>query len=206
MIDDPYDRETNPLLVVISGASAVGKDAVIRRMEELGHPFCFVVTATTRPRREGEIDGIDYHFLTEYEFTRMIEQDEFLEHALVYGHHKGIPKAHVRDALAGGQDVVMRVDVQGAATVRRLVPQAVLIFLTTSSEEELIGRLKRRGTESSEELHLRIKMIREEMERREEFDYIVVNADGLLDDAVEQTACIIFTEKCRVHQRPKVKL
>jgi len=206
VIDDPYDREINPLLVVISGASAVGKDAVIRRMEELGHPFSFVVTATTRPRREGEIDGIDYHFLTEYEFLRMIEQDEFLEHALVYGHYKGIPKAHVRDALTGGQDVVMRVDVQGAATVRRLVPQAVLIFLTTSSEEELVGRLKRRGTESSGELHLRMKMIREEMERRGEFDYIVLNADGLLDDAVEQITCIIRAEKCRVHQRSKVEL
>jgi len=204
--EDPYERKVNPLLVVISGASAVGKDAVIRRMDELGHPFCFVVTATTRQRREGEIDGRDYLFLTEYEFLRMIKQNEFLEHALVYGHYKGIPKLHVRNALAGGQDVIMRVDVQGAATIRHLVPQAVLIFLTTSSEEELIGRLKTRGTESMEELSLRMKMIREEMKRRKEFDYIVVNADGMLDDTVEQIVCIIRAEKCRVQQRPKVEL
>ena len=206
MTEDPYERKVNPLLVVISGASAVGKDTVIRRMEELGHPFCFVVTATTRHRREGEIDGRDYLFLTEYEFLRMIKQNEFLEHALVYGQYKGIPKVHVRDALAGGQDVIMRVDVQGAATIRHLVPQAVLIFLITSSEEELIGRLKRRGTESMEDLSLRMKTIREEMKRREEFDYIVVNADGMLDDAVEQIVCIIRAEKCRVQQRPKVEL
>ena len=136
----------------------------------------------------------------------MIEKGEFLEHALVYGYHKGIPKLHITEALSEGQDVVMRVDVQGAATIRRLVPQSVLIFLTTASEEELIGRLKTRGTESLEEMGVRIKMIREEMERIQEYDYIVVNADGKLDDAVEEIACIIRAEKCRVNQRPKVEL
>jgi len=194
---DPYKREVNPLLVVISGPSAVGKDRVIKRMQELGYPFSFLVTSTTRPRREGEIDGVDYHFLSEEQFTGMVEQGEFLEHAVVYGQHKGVAKMHARQALAGGQDVIMRVDVQGAATVRRIVPQAVLV---------IIGRLKKRGTESAEELALRVSMVREEMKRLDEFDYVVVNANGKLDEAVRQIACIIRAEKCRVHQRPKVEL
>lgn len=175
-------------------------------MQELGHPLRFLVTATTRPKRAGETDGVDYYFLSEHEFQRMINEGEFLEYALVYGQYKGVPKAHARDALAAGQDVVMRVDVQGAATVRRLVPQAVLVFLLTSSEEELVERLRRRGTESSEELDLRINMLREEVARSNEFDYIVVNPDGKLDEAVEQIASIVQAEKCRVRQRPKVVL
>ncbi len=201
-----YERDVSPLLVVISGPSAVGKDSVIRRLEGLGHPFRFLVTATTRARRENETDGVDYHFLSEDEFLRMIERGEFLEHAQVYGHHKGVLKAEARKALAGGEDVIMRVDVQGAATVHRLVPQAVLVFLMPSSEEELIGRLSKRGTESEDELSLRIALVREEIERRDEFDYIVVNADGRLDDAAAQIVSIIRAEKCRVHQRPKVGL
>ena len=136
----------------------------------------------------------------------MIDEGEFLEHALVYGQYKGVPKAHAREALAVGQDVIMRVDVQGAATVRRLVPQAVLVFLLTASEEELVGRLKRRGTESATELDVRINMLRAEVARSSEFDYIVVNRDGKLDEAVEQIVSIVRAEKCRVCQRPKVVL
>jgi guanylate kinase len=175
-------------------------------MQELGHPFRFLVTATTRPRRESETDGVDYHFLSESEFQRMIDEGEFLEYALVYGQYKGVPKAYAREALAAGQDVVMRVDVQGAATVRRLVPQAVLVFLLTASEEELVDRLRRRGTESLEELDLRIDMLREEVARSNEFDYIVVNPNGKLDEAVEHIVSIVRAEKCRVCQRPKVVL
>lgn len=206
MCEDPYDREVNPLLVVISGPSAVGKDSVVRRMQELGHPFRFLVTTTTRPKREGEVNGVDYHFFSEDVFLRMIEGEEFLENAVVYGQHKGILKTHAREALAIGQDVIVRVDVQGATTVHGLVPQAVLVFLTTASEEELVVRLRRRGTESETELDLRIRMAREEMKRRDEFDYVVVNADGMLDDAVEQIVSIIRAEKCRVRQRPRVEL
>ena len=206
MSESPFERDVNPLLVVISGPSAAGKDSVIRRMQELGHAFRFLVTATTRPKRDSETEGVDYHFLSESEFQRMIDEGEFLEYAVVYGQYKGVPKAQAREALAAGQDVVMRVDVQGAATVRRLVPQAVLVFLLTPSEEELVERLRRRGTESLEELDLRIDMLREEVARSKEFDYIVVNPNGKLDEAVEQIVSIVQAEKCRVHQRPKVVL
>jgi guanylate kinase len=174
-------------------------------MEELGYPFHFVVTATTRPRRPTEVDGVDYHFVSEQEFAEMLEKDELLEHALVYGQHKGIPKKQVREALASGKDVIMRLDIQGAATIRRIVPQAVLVFLTASSEEELIHRLKTRETETPEGLERRIATAREEVKRLDEFDYVVVNRDGHLDETVETIAAIITAERCKVKQR-KIEL
>jgi guanylate kinase len=202
---NPYHIESNPLLVIISGPSGVGKDATLKRMKELGYPFHFVVTATTRPRRPDEVDGVDYHFISEQEFAEMLEQDELLEHALVYGQHKGIPKKQVREALESGKDVIMRIDVQGSATIRHLVPEAVLIFLTTSSEEELIRRLENRRTETPEGLKRRIATAREEMKRLDEFDYMVVNRDNHLDETVKTIAAIITAEKCKVKQR-KIEL
>ncbi|MGH2541712.1 MAG: guanylate kinase, partial [Ardenticatenaceae bacterium] len=151
-IDDVYGRKTNPSLIVISGPSGVGKDALLRRMRELKCAFHFVVTATTRPIREGEVDGEDYFFVTKAEFAGMMERGELLEHAIVYGDYKGIPKQQVREALASGQDVIMRVDVQGAATMRRLVPEAVFIFLTAENEEALVQRLQERKTEEAGQL------------------------------------------------------
>ncbi len=202
---DPYHLESNPLLVVISGPSGVGKDATLNRMEEMGYPFHFVVTTTTRPRRPNEVDGVDYHFVSEQEFAEMLEKDELLEHAIVYGQHKGIPKKQVREALESGKDVIMRIDVQGAATIRHIVPQAVLIFLTASSEEELSRRLEKRKTETPEGLERRIATAWEEMKRLDEFDYVVVNCDNHLDETVETIAAIITAEKCKVKQR-KIEL
>lgn len=200
-----YHIKPNPLLVVISGPSGVGKDATVKRMSKLGYPFHFVVTATTRPRRPNEVNGVDYHFISEQEFTEMLEKDELLEHAIVYGQHKGIPKKQVREALASGKDVIMRIDVQGAATIRNLVPEAVFIFLTASSEEELIHRLKTRKTETPEGLKRRIATAQEEMKRLDEFDYVVVNRDNHLDETVKTIAAIITAEKCKVKQR-KIEL
>ncbi|MBC7232060.1 MAG: guanylate kinase [Chloroflexi bacterium] len=197
----PYLEHPNPLLIVISGPSGVGKDSVIRRMKELNYPFHFVITATTRPPRKGERHGVDYFFLSEGEFVRLMQEGAFLEHAWVYGEYKGVPKEQVRRALASGQDVIMRLDVQGAATVRRLVPDAILIFLLPGSEEELLNRLRQRGTESSESLQRRLATLREEMTHITEFDYAVVNREGQLDLAVEKIAAIITAEKCRTKQR-----
>lgn len=196
-----YLEHPNPLLIVISGPSGVGKDSVIKRMKELNYPFHFVITATTRPPRKGERHGVDYFFLSEEEFLRLMQEGELLEHACVYGEYKGVPKEQVRRALASGQDVIMRLDVQGAATVRRLVPDAILIFLLPGSEEELLNRLRKRGSESSETLQRRLATLREEMKHITEFDYAVVNRDGQLDLAVEKIAAIITAEKCRTKQR-----
>jgi guanylate kinase len=131
----------------------------------------------------------------------MLSRDEFLEHAQVYGEHYGVPKSQVRDALASGQDVVMRLDVQGAATLRRLAPEALLIFVSTSSEEELIRRLQARRTESPETLRRRLDTIEQEVNYIPLFDYIVINRDGQLDEAVTQIMAIISAEKCRVRPR-----
>jgi len=202
MTDSEFNlHNPQPLLIVISGPSGVGKDSVVQSLKERGLPVHFVVTATTRPRRENETHGKDYFFLSKDEFARMIEQEELIEYAIVYNDYKGIPKQQVREALASGKDVIMRVDVQGAASVRKLAPEAVLIFLTTQSEEELVNRLKARKTEKPEELSLRIATARQELRRVTEFDYVIVNSDGCLENTVETVMAIILAEHQRVNPR-----
>jgi guanylate kinase len=194
---NPFAREQPPLLIVISGPSGAGKDSVVQRMKERGFPFHFVVTATDRAPRPNEIHGRDYYFYTTAEFERMIDEEELLEHAWVYGQHKGIPKAHVREALASGQDVVMRVDVQGAETVKGILSAAITVFLVCESEEELVARLRARRTESEEALQKRLHTAQEEMARIPDFDYVVVNRHGALDDAVDDVIAIMRAEHCR---------
>jgi len=196
-----YDFERPPLLIVVSGPSGVGKDSLVQQLEERGCPFYFVVTATDRPPRPDEVDGEDYFFVSTEAFKRMIEEDELLEHAVVYGQYKGVPKQQVREAMASGKDVVMRVDVQGAETIQEIVPQAVLIFLTASSERELEERLLERGDDSLDQVKRRIATAREEMKKLRHFDYVVINRDGALNDAVDDVLAIIRAEHCRVDQR-----
>jgi guanylate kinase len=196
-----YKFEQPPMMVVISGPSGAGKDVLIEEMRQRGLPFHFVVTATTRPKRPDEVDGEDYIFVSMSDFADMIERQQLLEYAMVYGDYKGIPKQQVRDALSSGKDVIMRLDVQGAATVRRLAPEAILIFLTAASEEELVRRLRERKTESTEQLKIRIATSRQEMKRMDEFDYVVVNRRDRLDEAVDRVLSIITAEHCRVHPR-----
>jgi len=201
---DPYEtlHAPRPLLVILSGPSGVGKDAVMAQMREQNVPFYQVVTAATRAQRRGEIDGQDYHFVSIERFAGMIEKKELLEHAVVYGDYKGIPKFEVRKGLESGLDVVLRVDVQGAATIRSLVPQAVAIFLIASSEEEMVVRLRGRKTEDPGMLAMRIATAREELRRLDEFDYVVVNRDGCLGEAVLQVLAIMTAERCRVDWEP----
>ena len=201
MSNDFKILDSQPLLIVISGPSGAGKDTVMQCMKERGMPFHFVVTATTRPRRSNEVNGKDYFFVGKEEFARMIEEDELIEYAVVYGDYKGIPKQQVREALSSGKDVLMRVDVQGAETVRKLVPNAILIFMTVDNEQELERRLRERKTETAEELALRIATARKELQRVESFDYVVVNADDHLDQAVDTIQAIITSEHQRVKQR-----
>lgn len=196
-----YDLECQPLLIVISGPSGVGKDSLVQRLQERNCPFYFVVTATDRPPRPDEVEGEDYFFVSTEEFERMIDENALIEHAVVYGQYKGVPKKQVREAMASGQDVVMRLDVQGAATIREIAPEALLIFLTASSEAELKERLRARGEDSPEQIERRIATAREEMKRLPEFDYVVINRKGELDHAADQVLAIIKAEHCRVNQR-----
>ena len=174
------EQSQAPLLIVISGPSGVGKDSVIERMKERGLSIHFVVTTTSRPPRPDEVEGEDYYFVSKYEFEGMIERDELYEYALVYEQYKGIPKQRVDDALLSGKDVVLRLDVQGAKTIRTLRPEAILIFLSTTDEDELIHRLKSRQTESEESLKLRLETARKEFATLPIFDYYVINAEGKL--------------------------
>jgi guanylate kinase len=198
----PYNADQyEPLLIVISGPSGVGKDSVIGRMKERDQSIHFVVTATNRPPREGEVHGVDYIFVSTDEFAAMIENDELIEYAKVYNDYKGVPKEQVRQALASGKDVVMRVDVQGAATIKRLYPEALLVFLITQDEDELVQRLKSRQTETPEDLNLRIVTARKELKRIKEFDYVVANRDSCLDQTVDTILDIIHAEHHRVNPR-----
>jgi guanylate kinase len=195
------EQSAEPLLVVISGPSGVGKDTVLDHMKQRGLPFHFVVTATTRPIRPGEVEGEDYFFVDEQEFLDMIEKGELIEHALVYNDHKGVPRQQIREAMESGQDVVMRVDVQGAKTIRALAPEALLIFLTAGDEQELARRLRKRRTESEANLQLRLAMAKEELGYLDLFDYAVLNADSQVEVAVDAILAIIEAEHHRVDFR-----
>lgn len=200
---DPFNilHQSEQLLVVISGHSAAGKDTVIQRMKERDLQIHFVITATTRPVRDDEQHGVDYFFVSHDEFARMIENDELIEYAIVYKDYKGVPREQVDSALASGKDVIMRVDVQGAASIRELYPEAILIFVTAQNEEELIRRLVDRKSESPEGLKLRIAMARKELKRIDDFDYLVINQDSHLDETVDNIISIIDAEHHRVGGR-----
>ena len=200
MTDNPQQAPSG-LLFVLSGPSGAGKDAVMARLREQHFPLRFGVTATTRRRREGEVHGVDYFFVSDSEFDRMIAEDELLEWAVVHGNRYGVPRTQTRELLRAGTDVLLRVDVQGADAIRSRVPGAVLIFLTVPSLEALKDRLTKRNTETPQELAVRLANAREEMRRQDEFDYLVVNDDGGLDEAVEKVKAIVTAEKCRVHRR-----
>ena len=194
-------KPPQPLLVVLSGPSGVGKDSILMRMRDIGFPFHFVVTATSRAMRPGERDGYDYHFVGEERFKEMIAQEELLEWAEVYGHYKGIPKSEVRRGFESGKDVILRIDIQGSATIRSIAPEAVLIFVAPGSFDELHGRLQWRRTESPDQMEQRLAMAYQEMAAVDQFDYVVINREDHLDDAVGQIRAIIVAEKQRVHPR-----
>jgi len=194
-------QSPSPLLLVISGPSGVGKDSVIQVLAERGHPFEFVVTATDRIIRTGEVDGVDYQFCTPAEFQRMIDHDELYEWAPVYDHRKGVPKANAQRAMASGKDAIMRLDVQGAATVKRKEPAAVLVFIAPPSLDALIGRLERRKTDTPEQLAQRVREAVSEIRRIPAFDYVIVNRENQLDAAVDDLLAILRAERLRAVPR-----
>jgi len=196
-----FNLAKKPLLIILSGPSGVGKDAVLAKMKESGYPLEYITTITTRPQRATEKDNIDYHFVSLGRFQEMIERQELLEWAKVYGNWYGVPKEAVRQALNRGKDTLVKVDVQGAATIKKILSGAVFIFIISPSIEELITRLKQRRTESSFDLALRVKIAEEEIKQLSLFDYVVVNRQGEIDRAVSDIQAIITAEKCRVTPR-----
>jgi len=191
----------NPLVVVISGPSGVGKDATIAGLKQTGARFHYVVTATTRKMRENETDGVDYYFLSKAEFEKKISHDEFLEYAEVYGNYYGVMKQEVKKALDKGEDVIIKVDVQGARTFKKKVPDAVFIFLVPPSISDLAQRLVSRNADSKKDLDIRLSKAEEEMKMVEMFDYGVVNHTDDLTRTAETVKNIVEAERRRVIQR-----
>ena len=197
----PLGPPAKPLLIVLSGLSGVGKDTVLAGLRQSGLPLHIGVTATTRAPRASEKDGFDYYFVSGAKFQEMVDTNQLLEWAIVYGNRYGIPREPVRQALQKGKDVIVKIDVQGARTLKKTLPQAVFIFLTTLSMAELEQRLKKRRTETTAELDLRLKTARKELDSIPMFDYIVVNREGEIERTVEDIKAIITAEKCRVTPR-----
>lgn len=193
--------EHNPLVVVISGPSGVGKDVLIEGMAGRGLNYHFTVTATTREPRPGEREGINHHFLTVEDFQQKIADDELLEWARVFGNFYGVPKQQVRDALANEQHVILRVDVQGALRIRELAPEALMIFIHPPNREVLKRRIVRRGVNGPEDIEMRLAAAAEETEKSAAFDYQVVNREHRLEEAVDEVIGIIQRESRRVPPR-----
>ena len=189
--------DKRPLVLVISGPSGVGKDTVVNLLKESIPAAHFAITATTRPPRPGEREGVDYHFLSEAEYDRLLAEDGFLERASVYSSRYGVPKDEVTNAVEKGRDVIVRVDVQGAATIKELIPDAVLVFIAPPSAEELERRLRDRSTDDGPDLLLRIETAVAEIAQRDSFDYVIVNANGRLEEAVSGVVDIFASEKRR---------
>jgi guanylate kinase len=199
--ETPFHLPAKPLLIVISGPSGAGKDAILSRMKKSGYPLRFITTVTTRSPRAKEKDNVDYHFVSVESFQKMLKNKKLLEWANVYGNWYGVPRAPVKQALDKGQDTVVKVDIQGAATIKKIVPQAVFIFIAPPSIKELVKRLKFRQTESPIDFALRLKTAGMEMKKMPLFDYVVVNRQGEIDLVVSEIEAIITTEKHRVKPR-----
>lgn len=177
------------VLFVLAGPSGVGKGSVVRELIARDPSLSLSVSVTTRAPRPGEVDGVDYFFVDEDAFDRMIEAAELLEWAEIVGHRSGTPRGFVEDRLREGRDVILEIDVVGASFVRKRIPEAVLVFIDPPSLHELERRLRGRGTETEEAIRLRMRTAAWELEQRPWFDHVVVNDD--LERATEQVAAII---------------
>lgn len=195
-VDGAFVREaSHPLLVVLSGPSGVGKDSMLDELERRGYHFHRVVTCTTRTPREGEREGVDYFFVTDVEFDRLIATGGLLEHAVVYSRRYGVPKQQVLDAMASGLDVYARTDVQGAATIKRLMPEALLVFVAPSSLAEIESRIRDRKADTEESIQRRLATAQGEMARQPEFAHVIVNAPGKLAAAVDRLEQVLESER-----------
>lgn len=189
------------LLFVLSAPSGAGKDTVIHTLQAQGADFFVVPSVTTRAARPGESEGNPYYFVDPARFEQMVANHELLEHAYVHGNWYGQPRQPMRDNLQAGRDVLLKIDVQGATTVRKLIPQAIFIFLHPGSSAELVQRLEARQTETAEELQLRLTNAQAELAEQHWYDYLVFNRHGRLQEAVDDLRAIMRSEHCRVVPR-----
>lgn len=189
------------LLFVLSAPSGTGKDTVINTLKQQGMDFYVVPSITTRSPRAGESEGNPYHFVSLETFEQLVSQNELLEYANVHGNWYGQPRKLIRDNLSAGRDVLLKIDVKGAATIHSKVSDAIFIFLIPGSLEELSHRLTDRQTETEEELQRRLADARKELAEQHWYDYLITNRDGHLHEAVDCLRAIMIAEHCRVHPR-----
>jgi guanylate kinase len=189
------------LLFVLSAPSGAGKDSVIQALKEKGLNFHVVASVTTRAPRPGESEGHPYYFISPEAFERMVSNHELLEHANVHGNWYGQPTQQITDNLRQGRDVLLKIDVQGARTVREKLPGAIYIFLVPGSIDELIDRLTNRQTETADERKRRLADAEFELAQQKYYDYVIANRQGQLEEAVENLQAIITAEHCRTHPR-----
>jgi guanylate kinase len=192
----PVEGAPGALLVIISGPSGVGKDTIIEalRRRPREHDYHFVVTCTTRAARPGEADGVSYLFLSPERFHELKAAGELLEATNVHGNWYGTPRSQVTQALAAGRDVILKIDVQGAQTIKKRIPDAVLIFVVPPSLETLFQRLKARATESVDELELRQRNAAVELARQDDYDHVVRNETGEVEPTAARIDEIIAAE------------
>lgn len=187
------------ILTVLSGFSGSGKGTIMKRLlEKYPQNYALSISATTRAPRAGESDGKEYFFRSVEQFEEMIEKDELLEYARYVNNYYGTPKAYVQEQLAGGRDVILEIEIQGALKIREKFPDTVLLFVTPPSFEELRQRLTARGTESAEVIRERLCRAGEECQGVEAYDYLVINDD--LEACVDQVHSILQNEHCRLQR------
>lgn len=189
-----------PLLLIISGPSGVGKDSVLRALKERNLQLHHVITANTREPRPDEKEGVDYFFVSRERFKEMIENGELLEYSEVYEDYKGVPKSEVRKAINTNKDVIFRLDVQGAEKIKSIYPQAISIFLTPSNQDEWLKRLGGRRLANEKDLDTRIETVQKELGTINQFNYVVVNAQGKLEETVNIIEAIIIAEHHRTNK------
>jgi guanylate kinase len=191
------------LLIVVSGPSGAGKGTICKELVSKNKDILVSVSATTRPPREGEVDGVNYFFITRQRFEEMIENNGFIEYAKVYDNYYGTPRAYVEENLSNGRDVLLEIDIQGALQVKEKYPDGVFVFILPPSMEELKNRITRRGTESEKEILRRFEAAYKEINYVSRYNYFIIN--DKVDDAAQKLRSIIIAEKCRV-DRFKLRL
>lgn len=184
------------LLIVLSGPSGAGKNSLVDRLRELHPELRYSLSVTTRAPREGERDGLDYYFVTVERFKEMVKRGELCEWAEVYSNYYGTPRSFIEASLAEGADVLLDLDIQGAAQLKKIFPNAVFVFLVPPTAEELLQRIDRRGTDSKEAIALRTQSVKKELEAICDYDYLIVNDS--LDNAAARLWSIIVAEKSKV--------
>lgn len=198
-------RKQSGELIIISGTTCAGKGTVVKELIKRNENLGLSVSYTSRDKRDGEIDGQDYYFVSTEKFEKMINNNEFLEYAKVqYGKYYGTSKAEVKKLLEAGKDVILEIDVQGAQQIKEIFPQTILIFIMAPSMNEVKRRIKARGKETNEQIIERFKTAYNEINEISKYNYVVVN--DVLDDAIKKVEAILISEKCRVDRIEEISV